>query len=153
VTGEPLCYSNWASDQPNNNGNEDRIHFIALTPNGRTRFWNDDLGGANFAGYVVERVPDDLSPSIFLRGDVDQDGGRNLTDGVFALNYLFLNGPEPHCLDTADMDDDGRIVLTDAVSLFNYLFLNGQRPQPPVLACGADPTEDCLSCVSFACPQ
>jgi len=42
----------------------------------------------------------------FRRGDSDAKGGvPNITDGIFVLNYLFLGGPTPTCLEAADADN------------------------------------------------
>ncbi|MEM7262428.1 MAG: hypothetical protein AAF488_10600, partial [Planctomycetota bacterium] len=80
-------------------------------------------------------------------------------DGIFVLNFLFLGGTEPSCMDSADPDDSGRVDITDGIYLLNFLFLGGQPPLPPSgLApndCGVDPTDDDgLGCVSYpACPE
>ena len=39
ITGEPFTYQNWAPLQPNNNQNEDRIHFGGQA--NRSSMWND----------------------------------------------------------------------------------------------------------------
>ena len=86
----------------------------------------------------------------FKRGDADAVGVINLTDGVFLLNFLFLGGPEPPCLDAADVNDDGVLNITTAVFVFNWLFLGGPLPSAPGPAtCGPDPTADDLDCASY----
>jgi len=85
----------------------------------------------------------------FSRGDSDQNGAINLTDGVFTQNYLFLGSPAPHCLDAADIDDNGTVNVTDAVYTYNYLFLGGPPPAAPFPDCGADPTADVLTCLEY----
>lgn len=92
---------------------------------------------------------DDASPPRFRRGEAVQDGSVNLTDAVAILNYLFLAGAVPGCLDSADTDDNGSVNLTDAIAILNYLFLAGGPPAPPGLECGEDPTEDDLDCATF----
>ena len=72
----------------------------------------------------------------------------NLTDALIALNYFFLEGPAPACLDSADTDDDGVLNLTDGVFLLNFLFLDGPLPAAPFPDQGVDPTEDELSCLN-----
>jgi hypothetical protein len=83
----------------------------------------------------------------FLRGDVDEDGALSLTDAVKALNYLFLSGVPPACLDAADLDDDGRLAVTDAVYLLNFIFLGGAGPRLPFPEPGVDPTVDAFLCL------
>lgn len=66
-------------------------------------------------------------------GDVDANGVLQLTDAVYLLNYLFLGGSKPPCLDIAedivDVDNNQRIDLTDSVYLLDFLFLGGPAPQ------------------------
>ena len=49
----------------------------------------------------------------FFRGDADNSGAVNITDGIFVLNFLFLGGPDPSCMDAADADDSGATNITD----------------------------------------
>ena len=78
----------------------------------------------------------------FVRGDVNADGEAELTDAIFLLNWIFLGGAEPPCLDAADVDDSaiagGRfpIGVTDAVRLLQWLLRGRSRPAPaePVVA-------------------
>ena len=85
-------------------------------------------------------VPDECD--VFHRSDADDNGSLELTDAVFVLNWLFLGGPTPSCLDAADADNDGENVLTDAVYVLSFLFLGGpapSQPAPPGLGeCGPD---------------
>ena len=82
----------------------------------------------------------------FLRGDSNQDGHTDISDASFSLNYLFLGGPAPLCMDAADSNDDGRFDLSDAIAGLNSLFLGtGPLPQPTG-APGQDPTADDLGC-------
>ena len=88
--------------------------------------------------------------SGFRRGDADAQGLINLTDGVFLLNFLFLGGPPPPCIDAADFNDDEILNITDGVALFNWLFLGGSVPPAPgPLNCGSDPTGTDLSCDAY----
>ena len=87
----------------------------------------------------------------FRRGDANNDGALNLTDGVVILGFLFLGSGELPCLDAADADDGGTVQVTDAVVLFNYLFRGEAAPVEPFGSCGSDPTTgDALHCPSFA---
>ncbi|MBN1422336.1 MAG: hypothetical protein JXP34_26410 [Planctomycetes bacterium] len=89
----------------------------------------------------------------FVRGDVNATGRVDISDAVFALNYLFADGPEPTCLKTVDTDDDGAMTLSDPISILMYLFADGKAPAAPFDACGTDPSADAISCASFApCP-
>ena len=61
----------------------------------------------------------------FQRGDCNSDGGRNISDVIFLVQYLFESMPEPGCLDACDMDDTGGLSLTDvimALSVTSFVF-------------------------------
>ena len=102
---------------------------------------------------IVLRVGDD-GPGApeFRRGDVTSDGSINLADGLNLLNFLFLNGLQPTCQDSADTDDNGTLNLGDVLVLLNNLFLSGPDPAAPGLNCGTDPTADELgTCSTVGC--
>ncbi len=70
-------------------------------------------------------VPQDNPP-----GDVNQNGGVDLADVVYLINYLFRDGPAPAYPPCADPNIDCWVSLTDVVYLINYLFRSGPEPQP-----------------------
>ena len=79
----------------------------------------------------------------FRRGDADDSGVVNLTDGIFILSWLFRGGGSPTCQDSSDADDNGAINLTDAIFLLVHLFRTGPAPPAPGMQnCGADGTSD-----------
>ena len=96
------------------------------------------------------------SGPMFRRGDANSDESVDITDGINILNYLFLGGETPSCLDAADTNDSGDVDITDAIFVLNYLFLGGEEPPAPGPGpdCGVDMTEDSLvECVyAAACP-
>jgi hypothetical protein len=84
----------------------------------------------------------------FIRGEINNDGVRNIVDVVSLLSYRFAGGDEPACLDAADCNDDGRINIADAILLLGHLF-SGAGPLPdPFEICGIDITLDSLDCKS-----
>jgi hypothetical protein len=85
----------------------------------------------------------------FSRGDADGSKTIDLSDGISVLNYLFLGGPAPGCLDAADADDGGSLDISDAIYVLDFLFLGGPPPEEPFGACGVDPTPDDLACETF----
>jgi hypothetical protein len=91
-----------------------------------------------------------VGPADFVRGDANGDGGRDLSDAVSVLSYLFLGDPVPGCLASSDANDDGSVDLSDAVAILGRLFDLGWSPPPPPIECGPDPTADGLTCASFA---
>ncbi len=101
----------------------------------------------------TDRVVDPTAGGSFLRGDGNGDGTIDLADAVYTLNYLFLGGAAPACLDAADVDDSGEVQLTDAIYTLGFLFSGGAPPPVPWPDCGEDPTAEGLDCASRgACP-
>ncbi len=106
----------------------------------------DDVEGCAASCTALGEVPD----VPFLRGDVDADARRTISDSVLVLQYLFRDEGDPiieiTCEDAADFDDDGRIVLTDPIYGLDFLFRRGRVIPEPLLEPGIDPTDDELSC-------
>ena len=91
---------------------------------------------------------------LFHRGDANGDGSLDISDGIYLLGALFLQGPALECLEAADADDSGQLEVTDAIVVFTYLFLGGVAPAapgPPGLPCGTDPPSSLskLGCASY----
>ena len=110
----------------------------------------NQLGGGDHAIDVTVNVsgaPGDLTR--FLRCDANGDAVVNLTDAVFALNFLFLSGAAPSCRAAVDCNTDGAENLTDAIFALNYLFLGGPPPSAPFPACD---TATAATCAASACP-
>jgi uncharacterized repeat protein (TIGR03803 family) len=92
-----------------------------------------------------------------LRGDSNGDGGRDISDAVYLLGFLFLGSPQRlPCgsgragdganLQLLDFNVDRKIDLSDPVSLLGFLFL-GVSPPLSGLDCAA-----ILGCPT-ACPR
>lgn len=89
----------------------------------------------------------------FRRGDVNGDGGLNLTDAVVGLRRLFAIDPPGSCPDAEDVNDSGFVDITDPVHLLEYLFSGGPAVPSPGPACGVDAVLDGLGCSAYsACP-
>ncbi|MEM7260570.1 MAG: hypothetical protein AAF488_01175 [Planctomycetota bacterium] len=83
----------------------------------------------------------------FVRSDCNGDGGTDIADGVYLINFLFGGGPDPICDDACDSNDDSSLDVTDAIYVWNYLLLDGPAPLAPFPAAGIDPTPgDGLGC-------
>ncbi len=96
--------------------------------------------------------PIDLGPT-FLRGDADGTGILSaLLDALFILQYGFIDGPTPPCLDAADSDGTGILsALLDALYILQYGFTDGPEPPPPFPDC--DVGEEVIGCeTSLDCP-
>jgi hypothetical protein len=94
----------------------------------------------------------------FIRGDANQDGKYNVSDGVAIAKAVFGQGSKypliQGCKDSADVNDDGTLSTADAIYILAYLFANGTAIPAPFKTCGADPTTtDALDCPTFnGCP-
>jgi hypothetical protein len=91
----------------------------------------------------------ELAPVLLRRGDVNADGGHDITDPFLVLNFLFLEGDRFVCDKAVDANDDGSVNLADALVIFGHLFSGHPRIKAPFDSCGVDPTEDGLSCGAF----
>ena len=91
-----------------------------------------------------------LEADSFVRGDPNGDGSINMTDVISTLNFLFLGGSTPGCLDAADADNNGVVQLTDGIYTLNFLFSGGAQPPAPWPECGEDQLADELGCVEYS---
>ena len=83
----------------------------------------------------------------FIRGDCDVDTTLAVTDMIFGINYILLDGDTPPCLDACDSDDSGALSIVDSLLVLAYLFNNGPPPEAPFPTAGLDPTtNDVLGC-------
>ncbi len=108
---------------------------------------DDGDGGGGGGEALRERYAEGLRRgTFFLRGDVNTDGGVDISDAVFGLNHLFSRSPAaPRCMDAADANDDGVFDMADAVTLLGGLFASGPI-SAPFPAAGIDRTVDRLDC-------
>lgn len=83
---------------------------------------------------------------FFLRGDTSLDCQRDVSDAIETINWLFHQGVEPRCLDSADANDSGELDLSDPVFTLMWLYLGGPDFSEPFASVGQDPTEDGLDC-------
>ncbi len=65
-----------------------------------------------------------------FRGDLNNDFEIGIADLTFFVDYMFINGDSPDCLDEANTDGESEIDISDLMHLVNYLFQNGPSPLP-----------------------
>lgn len=119
----------------------------------------DTLVGADLVrATVVTEDGRDHQPTFFagsgafVRGDANDDAQIDISDTVFVLNYLFVSGDAPPCLDAADLNNDGGVDISDTVYLLNFLFISGPAIPTPSPACGFDVGAiDALDCAESMC--
>jgi hypothetical protein len=69
-----------------------------------------------------------INPPIPINGDANGSGEINISDVVYLLNYIFMQGPEPDPYLCGDVNCDGEIRLVDVIYLINYIFRGGPPP-------------------------
>lgn len=122
----------------------------------------DNVSNEEFFGLLtVDRQPKQVFgqlaaafaelPPLFIRGDANCDGQIDIADVIFTLEYLFMLGVAPGCLDAADSNDDGAVDIADAVTTLFVLF-EGASMAAPYPNPGFDPTPDTLTCL-VSCPS
>lgn len=115
--------------------------------------YDDALDEEDFQAHLDQLLGGEAAP-VFHRGDPNDDGVVNITDGVYMLNFLFGNETGPLCTESADPNDDGTVNITDGVYILNFLFSGGPAPVDPgptELECGPDPEGSApLGCESYS---
>jgi hypothetical protein len=94
-------------------------------------------------GFNYEEVP---AGTPFIRGDANNSGEVDITDGIVILEDLFLgNRALAPCRDALDANDSGELDISDPIYLLTALFVGGDAIKPPYPNPGLDPTpEDAL---------
>ena len=82
----------------------------------------------------------------FIRGDANGSGEVDISDAVWHLNYLFLEGPTPPCIEAAEVNDDDRLDISDALYIIGHQFLGDAPPPSPFPDCGSDPRSEIGNC-------
>ena len=95
--------------------------------------------------------------SLFSRGECNNDGGFDLADAIFLLNFLFVAPPATlACADACDANDDESLNIADPIAMLNALFPAGPPPglPAPYEECGPDPSGVTLGCAGRveSCP-
>ncbi len=126
---------------------------IAWTPTGSNGLVSEYIVG--FDTRAIYEVTLDTSSlgADFQRGDVNNDGIRDISDPTSLLLFLFPPNTAPvNCFDSADANDDGAVNVADVIFVLQYLFLGGVVLPDPI-TCGPDLTIDSLICNSYpTCP-
>ena len=132
VTGLPLAnakvivYETGDSTTTDANGN----YFISSIPNGVYTFL---IGSADYSPLILRSVLVGSGCCLgAIRGNVDYDHGDgiDISDLVYLVDYMFVSGPMPPCLQEADLNADNGIDISDLVYLVDYMFVGGPEPLP-----------------------
>ncbi|MEM7263393.1 MAG: hypothetical protein AAF488_15495 [Planctomycetota bacterium] len=86
----------------------------------------------------------------FRRADANIDSTVNVADAIYIINWQFVGGPAPQCMDSADANDDGGVNIADTIFIINWQFAGGPQPgNPGPTTCGPDPTDDGQGCALY----
>lgn len=129
------------------NARDDRLAFCGWTGDDDFPIVNPyQASGVTLIGAVAATASLPVGGPEFVRGDVNLDGGIDISDAIAILSALFSGGLL-ECADAADTNDDGANDIADAVLLLSSLFVPGSMPiSAPSPDCGEDPTPDALDC-------
>ncbi|MBN1418878.1 MAG: PKD domain-containing protein, partial [Planctomycetes bacterium] len=103
---------------------------------------SDGRGGSDEASLSIRVAP---GGEVFLRGDANLDGRRDIGDAIVILSHIFSDGPLD-CADAGDVSDDGQLDIGDPIGLLNHLFIAPDPLPEPFETPGSDPTADGLDC-------
>ncbi|MBI4587065.1 MAG: IPT/TIG domain-containing protein [Planctomycetes bacterium] len=79
----------------------------------------------------------------FIRGDANNDGSVDVSDGIVILEDQFLGkAAAAPCRDALDANDSGDIDISDPIYLLTALFIGGDPIKPPYPQPGLDPTPE-----------
>ncbi|MFQ5453317.1 MAG: M4 family metallopeptidase [Candidatus Zixiibacteriota bacterium] len=85
----------------------------------------------NILDYAIESIAGEMAViSCILRGDIDSNGGIDIADLVYFVEYSFDDGPPPPSSDHADIDCSGEINIGDIIYMVDYMFDDGPEPCP-----------------------
>ena len=94
-----------------------------------------------------------IVPTLFVRGDVNQNGLVNVADAVVLLRRMFGIDPQGDCFATGDTDGDGDLDVSDVIHILRWLFVSGDSPAAPFPSCGVGSNPLSLPCDSHSyCP-
>jgi hypothetical protein len=77
---------------------------------------------------TIQAQLDVIAELQYTCGDADADGSVNVSDAVYIINFVFVEGPEPNPVQAADVNCDQEVNVSDAVYIINYIFAGGNEP-------------------------
>lgn len=64
------------------------------------------------------------------RGDLTNDDLVDISDLMMMIDYMFLQGIAPECMESADVNGDESVDISDLMMMINFMFLNGPEFVP-----------------------
>lgn len=81
-----------------------------------------------FADESAFSIASEFTAIGLMSGDANGDGGVNVGDAVFLINYVYKAADSPDPLELGDADCDGTVNVGDVVYLVDLIFKNGPSP-------------------------
>lgn len=104
--------------------------FIDLFEESNPEIYYNSLDFTDLVDNVV--TARNLYDSIFMVeytcGDANHNGLIEISDVVYIINYIFVDGIPPYPMNAGDVNCDEKINLIDIIYLINYIFRGGNEP-------------------------
>jgi len=105
-------------------------------------FIDNTVDGTNTYNYLIiaENGSGEFSPhsdylvqssSAFTCGDINNDGGLNILDVIYFINFKYKGGPEPESMASAEVNGDGSLNILDVIYFINFKYKGGPDLQCP----------------------
>lgn len=104
---------------------DDQLSAVVDTSLAQSPVTNLKAGSARLFPSVVTG---ELRTRDIVRGDLNNDGRRNLADITRLIAYVYLNGVSPVALPAGDCIIDQRLNLADITNLIAFVYINGDDP-------------------------
>lgn len=99
--------------------------MISSLQNGTVSDLNDNVIKAKtwLANHIIT-----ICEPEYVCGDANNDGGPNVGDAVYLINFVFKGGPPPDPYEAGDANCDESVNVGDAVYIINFVFKGGPAP-------------------------
>lgn len=86
---------------------------------------------ANYCGWNIDDIRLIGYDQSGTCGDVNNDGGLDILDVIFLINFKYKGGPAPDPLNNANINGIDPINILDVVYLIGYIYKSGPAPNCP----------------------
>jgi hypothetical protein len=123
----------WLDVDKTSGTNPEQIVFSLRDSSYSGGVWSTDVeirdnNAVNSPIYVHVSLAVESNGCCNTPGDINQNGGYDISDAVYVINHIFKGGPAPTCAEAADVNDDCQYNITDAVHIVNHVFKGGPPP-------------------------
>ena len=131
------------------NGNEGDLFYITVAVpvdaagDYNIQLCNTLLTASDYSELIIPDISSLLHVNTYIPGDVNDSRTVNVTDIVFAAQYILQRNPSPFIFEAADMNGDGNITVTDIMLIARLIMtptMNIPKRMPAITSSG-----DCMS--------